>query len=125
MFYSSSIMSSISSSVSRMPSRASWPTDSMVFSTSFLSIPSPPCSALPFSYRSKPRSPASTAEAIFVAHEGFAPQRTVADIMPRVLVIVGETAAPLQSPRQATPDAAPQPADTAPQKALSLPMGVF
>lgn len=47
--YSSSIMSRISSSVSRMPSRASWPTDSMVLSTSFLSIPSPPCRALPFS----------------------------------------------------------------------------
>lgn len=47
--YSSSIMSRISSSVSRMPSRASWPTDSMVFSTSSLSIPSPPCRALPFS----------------------------------------------------------------------------
>ena len=60
-----------------------------------------------------------------MAQEGFAPSHTVPEIMPRVLVMVADTASYVPSVSHATPAAAPQPADIAPQKADSLPMGVF
>ena len=120
------MISRISRSVSRMPSRAMRPTVRMVLSTPFFTMPSPEKNWFwPWVYISYPMSPASTAMAIFPAQEGLAPSQTMPERMARVFTMVWAMTSYPSPWRYAMPAAAPQPALTAPQKAESRPMLVF
>ena len=98
-----------------MPRLASLPTISIVRSTPFLTMPSPPKNWLPPRYISRPSSPASTAAAILAAQLAFAPSQTMPEVTATVLTIVWAITSKRPPCRYAMPEAAPAPALTAPQ----------
>lgn len=78
----------ISLSVCAIPSLARSPTFMIVFSTPFVTIPSPPTNWLPCRYISIPSSPAPTADAILAAQLAFAPSQTIPELIASALTTV-------------------------------------
>ena len=87
----------------------------MVFSTPFLTMPSPPKNWLPSSYMARPRRPASTAAAILAAQLALAPSQMMPEVTATALTTVWAIMVKRPPLSQARPAPAPTPALTAPQ----------
>ena len=84
------IMRSISTSVLFMPTLPIRPMFAIVPSTVSDTKPSPGLNTLPSKAISWAKTAASTAAAIFAAHDGFAPSHTIPPTLAKVFVIVSQ-----------------------------------